>query len=260
MTLSLIIGAGWGFLLGWTQIRLNAWLSPWLVIGAAMPLAFAGSMITGLAFNRMTLAWHKAARVLVALLIIALTVPFGLAGGLYENGYNAAQLFNETGATTWDLEWLIAIAGVFAGMWPAWTVPFAQLFSHLALWVLRIPFALLPQRKPAANEAAHAVQPRAMTPPPEPAPAPIQTLPRRTRRSSILHRRRSPQAHAHAASNNNHNGARIVGHVEDRCPYCLDIVKRNDPRGVKVCEVCGTPHHADCWAITGKCQVPHLNT
>lgn len=47
---------------------------------------------------------------------------------------------------------------------------------------------------------------------------------------------------------------------EHRCPYCLDAVTRNDARGVKECEVCHTLHHADCWAITGVCQVPHLNT
>jgi hypothetical protein len=47
---------------------------------------------------------------------------------------------------------------------------------------------------------------------------------------------------------------------EHRCPFCLDEVKQNDPRGVKKCEVCNTLHHADCWAITGMCQVPHLNT
>jgi hypothetical protein len=47
---------------------------------------------------------------------------------------------------------------------------------------------------------------------------------------------------------------------EHRCPYCLDTVTRTDPRGVKECEVCHTLHHADCWAITGVCQVPHLNT
>jgi hypothetical protein len=49
--------------------------------------------------------------------------------------------------------------------------------------------------------------------------------------------------------------------VEDhRCPYCLEPVSRNDPGGVKECDVCHTLHHADCWAITGVCQVPHLNT
>jgi len=47
---------------------------------------------------------------------------------------------------------------------------------------------------------------------------------------------------------------------EHRCPYCLEPVLRTDPRGVKECEVCHSLHHADCWAITGTCQVPHLNT
>jgi len=47
---------------------------------------------------------------------------------------------------------------------------------------------------------------------------------------------------------------------EHRCPYCLEPVSRNDPGGVKECEVCHSLHHADCWAITGMCQVPHLNT
>jgi hypothetical protein len=48
---------------------------------------------------------------------------------------------------------------------------------------------------------------------------------------------------------------------EHRCPYCLDAVTHNDPRGVQECEVCHTLHHADCWSITGgTCQVPHLNT
>jgi len=47
---------------------------------------------------------------------------------------------------------------------------------------------------------------------------------------------------------------------EHRCPYCLEPVVRTDPSGVKECPVCHTLHHADCWAITGTCQVPHLNT
>ncbi|KAA0274212.1 MAG: hypothetical protein L6Q49_07120 [Anaerolineales bacterium] len=45
-----------------------------------------------------------------------------------------------------------------------------------------------------------------------------------------------------------------------RCPYCLEEVKLTDPRGVKKCEICNTVHHADCWDVTGECQVPHLNT
>lgn len=89
------------------------------------------------------------------------------------------------------------------------------------------------------------------------------TLPRsRTSRQAanpaprLVRRRRAPVAR----SGNHNEGPRVLSVVEDRCPYCFDVIKRNDPRGVQVCEVCGTPHHADCWAITGKCQVPHLNT
>jgi hypothetical protein len=48
-----------------------------------------------------------------------------------------------------------------------------------------------------------------------------------------------------------------AGFEEHRCPYCLQEVKAGDPRGVKICRVCGAWHHKDCWDITGHCQVPH---
>ena len=51
---------------------------------------------------------------------------------------------------------------------------------------------------------------------------------------------------------------RFTGAAEDRCPYCLDIVEEHDRRGVTVCPVCHTRHHAECWAVTGTCQMPHL--
>jgi hypothetical protein len=47
---------------------------------------------------------------------------------------------------------------------------------------------------------------------------------------------------------------------EHRCPYCLELIEPNDPRGTVECKICHTLHHADCWAITGTCQVPHLNS
>jgi len=50
---------------------------------------------------------------------------------------------------------------------------------------------------------------------------------------------------------------RLLGEVEHRCPYCLEAVERRDRRGVVVCPECKTHHHADCWAVTGMCQVPH---
>jgi len=49
-----------------------------------------------------------------------------------------------------------------------------------------------------------------------------------------------------------------VSFEEHRCPYCLQEVKVHDPRGVKICNVCGAWHHKDCWDITGHCQVPHI--
>jgi len=45
--------------------------------------------------------------------------------------------------------------------------------------------------------------------------------------------------------------------LEHRCPYCLELVAEDDARGVQVCSICGAWHHADCWSVTGTCQVPH---
>ena len=50
---------------------------------------------------------------------------------------------------------------------------------------------------------------------------------------------------------------RLSAAQEHRCPYCLELVNPDDPRGVEICPICHTLHHADCWAVTGTCQVPH---
>ena len=55
------------------------------------------------------------------------------------------------------------------------------------------------------------------------------------------------------------SSVRLVGAEEHRCPYCLEAVTRNDPRGIRICPICHTHHHADCWAVTGTCQVPHYH-
>lgn len=55
----------------------------------------------------------------------------------------------------------------------------------------------------------------------------------------------------------NNDEIRLLGELEHRCPFCLEVVEKNDPRGVKICKVCHTHHHADCWAVTGACQAPH---
>ncbi len=271
LALSLVLGAAWGFFLGIIMVRINAQLSVLGVVGAAMPLAFAGSMIIGLLFNRLARAWHKVARLLAALVTVAVGLPIGLIGELIALQLDAAQLVNATGALIWNLEGLLAIAGLVGGMWPGWTRPFLRLLGkvpqgvlelvarffewlgHVFLWAPRqmlrtilAPFQVvrsmwMPRPAPRRGERQQPIVPE---------------MTRRPRRSRLPKwNLRSARSHS-----NNGNGPRVVGVVEDRCPYCFDIVKRNDRRGVRVCEVCGTPHHADCWSITGKCQVPHLNT
>ena len=63
----------------------------------------------------------------------------------------------------------------------------------------------------------------------------------------------------HRAFARKKSAVRLVGKIENRCPYCLEIVKPDDPRGIKICPECNTYHHADCWAVTGNCQVPHYH-
>ncbi len=53
---------------------------------------------------------------------------------------------------------------------------------------------------------------------------------------------------------------RLVGLEEHRCPYCLELVKENDPAGVVVCPICHANHHKSCWDISGTCQVPHIQS
>jgi len=50
---------------------------------------------------------------------------------------------------------------------------------------------------------------------------------------------------------------KLLGETEHRCPYCLELVKKNDARGVVICPECKTWHHKDCWEVTGACQVAH---
>lgn len=54
-----------------------------------------------------------------------------------------------------------------------------------------------------------------------------------------------------------HKNVKLLGETEHRCPYCLELVKKNDARGVVICPDCKTWHHKDCWDITGSCQVAH---
>jgi hypothetical protein len=68
-----------------------------------------------------------------------------------------------------------------------------------------------------------------------------------------------PQLNVRNWLQNRDSAIKVNGITEQRCPYCLDEIVRNDPRGVHVCPICHTPHHADCWAMTGMCQIPHYH-
>lgn len=167
---------------------------------------------------------------------------------------------------------------------------------HLSVSLAMVVLALQAWRRrpmPVAEPVDVEIEPE-----PEPAPAPRVRRSRRSTvatdaRPRILQPRswftpfqQSPAPQPRVRSNNGHrpsvrSGAKVKDVVarpskkrsfrrkpkiqfalveEHRCPYCLDPVTRNDPRGIKECDVCHTLHHADCWAITGVCQVPHLNT
>lgn len=261
--LSAFVGWAWGLLLGWCQVRLNAYLSPWLTLGVTLPLAFWGSMFAGLAFNLMLPRWHKLARWLSAVFIVLLGLPWGMAWAILGDGVEPTHLLHSTGWVPWQLEWAMVPIGLLGGLFPRWTLiwlrPLAKLMYGLVGGPLGIVQGLvnlvigIPRQ--ALQLVTRVTRPwtpsRPLLPPSSAVSAshPSHQGTRRTKAKKVI-----------AAYKGNHNGTRIVAHVEDRCPYCFDIIKPNDPRGVRVCPVCGTAHHADCWAVAGKCQVPHLNT
>jgi hypothetical protein len=110
-----------------------------------------------------------------------------------------------------------------------------------------VPAAPMPRPVPSAGSSSRArikrkKAERALVARPVPA---VRAVRSRPRRGSARHSR--PAVH-------------LAVYEEHRCPYCLEPVSRNDPRGTVECQICHTLHHKDCWDITGNCQVPHLTT
>jgi len=134
-----------------------------------------------------------------------------------------------------------------------------QLISGMGI----IALSLLAWYRPVL-EVQVAPQTRQVVPVPRPSRPPVQR-PRRTRRP------RSKPAPVISATSptptrpkrkrlTRRKSLQLSNQQEHRCPYCLELVEPGDPRGTVECKVCHTLHHADCWAITGTCQVPHLNS
>jgi len=75
----------------------------------------------------------------------------------------------------------------------------------------------------------------------------------KSRKEPISVRKKPPVRKVHKKDEN----VKLVGTEDHRCPYCLEEVYKNDPRGIVICPDCGTWHHRDCWEITGSCQIAH---
>jgi ribosomal protein L37AE/L43A len=90
--------------------------------------------------------------------------------------------------------------------------------------------------------------------------APLEPPPKSRKKTNIRLHSRRPQLASHPKpARSTASGIHLIGKEEHRCPYCLEEVTSNDARGVKICPICHTYHHADCWAVTGACQVPHYH-
>ncbi len=102
--------------------------------------------------------------------------------------------------------------------------------------------------------------PRAQPDPTPPAAATV-VQPRTNRREDIVGWIERLGTRSKLVLGSRKNSLVKVGEVaEQRCPYCFDVIQKDDPRGIVVCPICKTPHHADCWAVTGMCQIPHSHT
>jgi hypothetical protein len=103
-------------------------------------------------------------------------------------------------------------------------------------------------------------------PAPKPALLPSRPRPELPKRRRPARRRSKPKSAPHPAPHVGLEDKPAIQHKpqlqlsaeeEHRCPYCLELIDVDDPRGTVECKICHTLHHADCWAITGACQVPH---
>lgn len=86
---------------------------------------------------------------------------------------------------------------------------------------------------------------------------PVSSPSGRTRRKTKKSKTRRGGIFSGGAVRRRQRPIALTSQEDHLCPYCLEPVRQRDPRGVKVCKVCKTWHHGDCWAVTGVCQVPH---
>jgi len=178
-------------------------------------------------------------------------------------------------------EWRAGIGPLRGADWLAWLHrrwPFAQVatdlvdVSHLVIgvntsWIAlrawssagRAPRAAARPAAPLRSPPRPALRPSLLSGAASPMPRPRPVGHIRAPAPLPAARRRSAAAR-HRSLGRGRLQIQFSTYEEHRCPYCLEVVRRNDARGVVECKVCHALHHKDCWDITGACQVPHLNT
>jgi len=240
LAVAVILGLGLGLL------QANA--SQLTVPVPPLALALAGAGVMGFLFGltaRLTLRGRTETLKLLVVLL-ALLAWLAVAEATYAVWTGLRPLEYLAGADNWVEMGQLAIGclGAIVGGLARRSISPAE----VALAPQRVQETATPvrsarrQRQSAASQprqAARVRQRRALS-------LPHLGLPTRIRRRPLPVRKSSE--------------VRVIAKAEDRCPYCLDVIEKNDPRGVVVCEICGAPHHADCWEAGGKCQVPHLIT
>jgi len=216
---------------------------------SALPLAvmMATPVGVGVAAGAVV-RWSMPGRSTVLRWVVAMAaVTIGLLTvGLLTGGAAGVLPGGSDGGVQWVEVGELALAGLMAALALAgWRRPASSVEEPSAPFVA-VPVVATPPTpaRPSASDASpwwrrtwNAFQGRLRS---EPSPRLIQAVPPRP-----------------SGKRRSRSDIRLTGAEEYRCPYCLTPVREADPRGVVVCPICHTPHHADCWAVTGTCQVPH---
>jgi hypothetical protein len=239
----------------------------WMAVLAVLSVGLASGAASRIAFYR----WSGFTRLIVTLLVL----PFGLfILGVFTNWQIGIGPLNPWVKGNIPQDELIQLSGGFLVAFiclEAWWRPRPKENIHGA----RASSRKRKKQTPQATASIQTVEPRSSQTHNQ---ENILFLPKRNSRPKLL-RTNKARSHTNTAVDklilthtaqpirsrrkqlfNRKPMLQISTFEEHRCPFCLDEVKRNDPRGIRECEVCHSLHHADCWAITGMCQVPHLNS
>lgn len=246
LAMAVLLGLGLGFLQASTG-QLTVPVPP-------LALALAGAGVMGLLFgltaHRTLQGWTEALKLLVVLLALLVWMAVAEATFAVRTGLHPLEYLAE--ADNWVEMGQLAIGclgAIVGGLARRRISP-----AEVALALQRHRETAAPVRRVRRRHQPAAASQRTASPPRQAVRVrqhrtlslPQLRLPTRIRRRPLPLRKSS--------------GVKVIAKAEDRCPYCLDVIEKDDPRGVTVCEICGAPHHADCWEAGGKCQVPHLIT